>query len=45
MIRAFNGLKTALMNDPCLKLPDLDGEYEVTTVASEDEATIGVILT
>jgi hypothetical protein len=45
MIQTFNGLKTALMNDPCLQLPDPDGEYVVTTDASEDEATIGAVLT
>ena len=45
MVRAFNGLKTALTSDPCLKLPDPDGEYEVTTDASEDEATVGAVLT
>ena len=45
MVQAFNDLKTALTNDPCLKLPDPDGEYEVTTDASEDEATVGAVLT
>ena len=45
MIQAFNDLKKALTNDPCLKLPDLDGEYEVTIDASEDEATVGAVLT
>ena len=45
MIQAFNGLKKALTNDPCLKLSDPDGEYEVTTDASEDEATVGAVLT
>ena len=44
MIQAFNALKTVLTNDSCLKLPDLDGEYEVITDASEDEATIGAVL-
>ena len=44
MIQAFNSLKETLTNDPCLKLPDLDGEYEVTTNASEDKATIGAVL-
>ena len=43
MIQAFNDLKTALTNDPCLQLPDPDGEYEVTTDASEDEATVGAV--
>ena len=45
MVQAFNDLKTALTNDPCLQLPDPDGEYEVTTDTSEDEATVGAILT
>ena len=45
MIQAFHALKQALTNDPCLKLPDLDGEYEVTIDASEDEATVGAVLT
>jgi len=45
MIRAFNDLKKALTNDPCLKLPDSDGEYEVIIDASEDEATVGAVLT
>ena len=45
MIQASNGLKTALTNDPCLQLPDPDGEYEVTTDASEDEITVGAVLT
>ena len=42
---AFNGLKTVLINDPCLKLPDLDDEYEVIIDASEDEVIIGAVLT
>ena len=45
MIQAFHALKQALTNDPCLKLPDPDGEYEVITDASEDEATVGAVLT
>ena len=45
MTRAFDNLKKALTNDPCLQLPDPDGEYEVTTDASEDEATVGAVLT
>ena len=44
MIQAFHALKQALTNDPCLKLSDPDGEYEVTTDASEDEATIDTML-
>jgi hypothetical protein len=42
---AFNTLKQALINEPCLQLPDPNGEYEVTTDASEDEATVGAVLT
>ena len=42
---AFKALKQALINEPCLQLPDPNGEYEVTTDASEDEATIGAVLT
>ena len=45
MIQAFHALKKALTNDPCLKLPDPDGEYEVIIDAFEDEATIGAVLT
>jgi RNase H-like domain found in reverse transcriptase len=45
MIQAFNDLKTALTNDPCLQLPDLNDEYEVTADASEDEVTVGAVLT
>ena len=44
MIQVFHALKTVLTNDPCLKLSDLDGEYEVTTDASEDEVIVGVVL-
>ena len=45
MTRAFYNLKKALTNDLCLQLPDPDSEYEVTTDASEDEATVGAVLT
>ena len=45
MIQAFNDLKTALTNDPCLQLSDPDDEYEVIMDASEDEATVGAVLT
>jgi len=44
MAQAFKDLKQALINKPCLQLPDPDGEYEVTTDASEDEATVGAVL-
>ena len=45
MKRAFAALKMAMTKEPCLQLPDPDGEYEVTTDASEDEATVGAVLT
>jgi hypothetical protein len=45
MVQAFDDLKKALANDPCLQLPDPDSEYEVTTDASEDKATVGAVLT
>ncbi len=45
MQQAFHDLKQALINKPCLQLPDPNGEYEVTTDASEDEATVGAVLT
>ena len=44
MIQAFHALKQALTNDPCLKLPDPDDEYEVIIDASKDEATVGAVL-
>ena len=45
IIRAFEELKIAIISDPCLQLPDPEGEYEVTTDASEDEFTVGAVLT
>jgi hypothetical protein len=45
VIQTFNDLKMALTNDPCLQLPDPDGEYEVNTDASENEATVVTVLT
>jgi hypothetical protein len=45
MKKAFDALKMAMTNEPCLQLPDPDGEYEVTTDASEDEAMVGAVLT
>src|SRR5436305_14998633 len=45
MAQTFKDLKQALINKLCLQLPDPDGEYEVTTDASEDEATVGAVLT
>src|SRR5271169_1399612 len=45
MIHSFEQLKIAITSDPCLQLPDPEGEYEVTTDASEDESTVGAVLT
>ena len=45
MEHAFKALKQALISDPCLQLPDPNGKYEVITDASEDEATVGAVLT
>ena len=44
MEQAFRDLKQALINEPCLQLPNPNGEYEVTTDASEDEATVEAVL-
>ena len=45
MIHAFEELKIAITSNPYLQLPDPEGEYEVTTDASEDESTVGAVLT
>jgi RNase H-like domain found in reverse transcriptase len=45
MQTAFEGLKTALTSAPCLVLADPDGEFEVTTDASEDAKAVGAVLT
>jgi len=45
MVIAFNELKNALTSAPCLQLPDPHDDFEVTTDASEDEATTGAVLT
>src|SRR5256714_13200620 len=45
MAQAFKDLKQALINKPCLQLLDPDGEYEVTTDASEDQASVRAVLT
>jgi hypothetical protein len=42
---AFDELKKALTSAPCLALPDPDGEFEVTTDASEDAKAVGAVLT
>lgn len=42
---AFDELKQALTSAPCLALPDPDGEYEVTTDASEEAKTFIHIIT
>ena len=44
MQTAFDALKKALTSASCLALPDPDGEFEVTTDASEDAKTVGAIL-
>jgi hypothetical protein len=45
MLEAFQQLKDALTSSPCLKLPDPNGEFEVTTDASEDAKAVGAVLT
>ena len=45
MQTAFDELKRALTSAPCLALPDPDGEFEVTTDASEDAKAVGAVLT
>jgi transposase InsO family protein len=44
MQTAFVKLKEALTTAPCLILPDPDGEFEVTTDASEDAKAVGAVL-
>ena len=44
MQTAFDALKEALTSASCLALPDPDGEFEVTTNASEDAKTIDAVL-
>src|SRR5204863_323715 len=44
MQAAFVKLKEALTTAPCLILPDPDGEFEVTTDASEDAKAVGAVL-
>src|SRR6266496_3551504 len=45
MQSAFDALKKALTSAPCLALPDPDGEFEVTTDASENAKAVGAVLT
>src|ERR1700731_633811 len=45
MLEAFQRLKDALTTASCLKLPDPDREFEVTTDASEDAKAVGAVLT
>jgi hypothetical protein len=45
MQSAFDELKQALTSAPCLTLPDPDGEFAVTTDASEDAKAVGAVLT
>jgi hypothetical protein len=42
---AFDELKQASTSASCLALPDPDGEFEVTTDASEDAKAVGAVLT
>jgi Reverse transcriptase (RNA-dependent DNA polymerase)/RNase H-like domain found in reverse transcriptase/Integrase zinc binding domain/Chromo (CHRromatin Organisation MOdifier) domain/Aspartyl protease len=44
MQAAFDELKKVLTSAPCLALPDPDGEFEVTTDASEDAKAVGAVL-
>jgi reverse transcriptase-like protein/integrase-like protein/gag-polyprotein putative aspartyl protease len=44
MQTSFVKLKEALITAPCLILPDPDGEFEVTTDASEDAKAVGAVL-
>jgi hypothetical protein len=41
MEKSFHLVTTA----PCLMLPDLDSDFDVTTDASEDEASVSAVLT
>jgi hypothetical protein len=45
MLEAFQQVKDALSSSPCLKLPDPNGEFEVTTDASEGAKAVGTVLT
>ena len=45
MIDAFEDLKSALISAPCLRIPDPDQDFEVTTDASEEAKTVGCVLT
>ena len=45
MVRAFEDLKKALISAPCLRIPDPDDDFEVTTDASEDAKAVGCVLT
>jgi hypothetical protein len=45
MHSAFDALKDALTTTPCLQIPDPNGDFEVTTDASENAEAIGAVLT
>ena len=45
MMMSFQALKRALAQGPCLNIPDPEGDFDVTTDASEDEKTVGAVLT
>jgi hypothetical protein len=45
ILEAFQQLKDTLTSSPSLKLPDPNGDFEVTTDASEDAKAVGAVLT
>jgi RNase H-like domain found in reverse transcriptase/Reverse transcriptase (RNA-dependent DNA polymerase) len=42
---AFETVKSKLSEEPCLQIADPNGDFEVTTDASEDAKAVGVVLT
>jgi RNase H-like domain found in reverse transcriptase len=45
MTTAFEMAKQKLSEEPCLKIADPNGEFDVTTDASEDAKAVGAVLT
>jgi hypothetical protein len=45
MMHAFEEVKVKLTTYPCLRIPDPEGEFEVTTDASDDAKAVGAVLT
>jgi Reverse transcriptase (RNA-dependent DNA polymerase)/RNase H-like domain found in reverse transcriptase/Integrase zinc binding domain/Aspartyl protease len=45
MTTSFEMAKQKLSEEPCLKIADPNGEFEVTTDASEDAKAVGAVLT